>query len=95
MGKFNLISIDMARKLAMEQEYIVVDLRSQEEFDKSHVENAINISEAGVEKILEYGKKEYTWVLYCKRGSLSFKLASELADRGYKTLAVVGGYREQ
>lgn len=94
MGKFDFISIEEARKLAQEREYIVVDLRSPAEYYKAHIENAINLPSADIQKILEFGKKEYIWVLYCKRGSLSFKLASELSDRDYKTLAVVGGYRD-
>ena len=94
MGKFNFISIEEAKKLALESEYIVVDLRSPEEYYKSHIENAINIPLADIQKILAFGKEEYTWILYCRRGSHSFKLASELSDYGYKVLAVVGGYRE-
>lgn len=94
MGKFNFISIEEAKRLALEQEYIVVDLRSPEEYYQSHIENAVNLPSANINKILEFGKEEYIWVLYCRRGSLSFKLASELSDRGYKTLAVVGGYRD-
>lgn len=94
MGKFNFISIEEAREYALEPEYIVVDLRSREEYYNSHIENAINLPSADVYKIMEFGKKEYTWILYCRRGSLSFKLASELSDNGYKALAVVGGYRD-
>lgn len=94
VGKFNFISMEEARKLALEEGYIVVDLRGEQDYYKSHIENAINIPSADVSQILEFGKKEYTWILYCRRGSFSFKLASELSDYGYKALAVVGGYRE-
>lgn len=94
MGKFDFISIEEARKLSQEREFIVVDLRNPTEYYKSHIENAINLPSADIQKILDFGKEEYIWILYCKRGSLSFKLASELADRGYKALAVVGGYRD-
>ena len=93
VGKFNFISMEEARSLALESGYIVVDLRSGKEYYHSHIENAINIPGADINKILEFGKKEYTWILYCRRGSLSFKLASELSDYGYQALAVVGGYR--
>ena len=94
VGKFNFISMEEARKLALDEGYIVVDLRGAKEYYKSHIDNAINIPSADVSQILEFGKKEYTWILYCTRGSFSFKLASELSDCGYKALAVVGGYRE-
>ena len=70
MNRFDLVSIDTARKKAMEKGYIVVDL-----------------------KIDSFGRKGDIWILYCRRGSLSFRLASEMANQGYKVMAVVGGYR--
>lgn len=93
MNRFDLISIEKARQLAMESEYIVVDLRSRSEFDKSHIENAINIPDGDIDKINRFGRKENIWILYCRRGSLSFRLANDMAANGYKVMAVVGGYR--
>ena len=93
MNRFDLVSIDTARKRAMEKGYIVVDLRSGSEFDKGHIENAINIPEGDIRKIDSFGRKGDIWILYCRRGSLSFRLASEMANQGYKVMAVVGGYR--
>ena len=93
MNRFDLVSIDTARKSAMEKGYIVVDLRSRSEFDKGHIENAINIPEGDIRKIDSFGRKGDIWILYCRRGSLSFRLASEMANQGYKVMAVVGGYR--
>ena len=93
MNRFDLVSIDTARKRAMEKGYIVVDLRSRSEVDKGHIENAINIPEGDIRKIDSFGRKGDIWILYCRRGSLSFRLASEMANQGYKVMAVVGGYR--
>ena len=93
MNRFDLVSIDTARKRAMEKGYIVVDLGSRSEFDKGHIENAINIPEGDIRKIDSFGRKGDIWILYCRRGSLSFRLASEMANQGYKVMAVVGGYR--
>ena len=93
MNRFDLVSIDTARRRAMEKGYIVVDLRSRSEFDKGHIENAINIPEGDIRKIDSFGRKGDIWILYCRRGSLSFRLASEMANQGYKVMAVVGGYR--
>ena len=93
MNRFDLVSIDTARKKAMEKGYIVVDLRSRSEFDKGHIENAINIPEGDIRKIDSFGRKGDIWILYCRRGSLSFRLASEMANQGCKVMAVVGGYR--
>lgn len=93
MNKFELISINKARELAQMQGYIIVDLRGRKDYANSHIENAINIANANIEKINEFNRKDLIWVLYCKRGSLSFRLASEMADNGYKVMTVVGGYK--
>lgn len=93
MNRFEMISLDKAKDMAMENGYIVVDLRSRSEFDQSHVENAINIPDADIQKIDSFNKKDSVWILYCRRGSLSFGLANEMASKGYKVMAVVGGYR--
>ena len=94
MNKFELISINEARKFACEPGYIIVDLRNREDYDKSHIENAINIEDPTVEKINQFRRRDLTWVLYCTRGSSSFRFASEMANVGYKVMAVVGGYKE-
>ena len=93
MQKFKMISINEARKISADEKYIIVDLRSESEFYKSHIENAVNIPGATMDTIDSFNKKNYTWVLYCRRGSYSFKLASEMANSGYNVLAVVGGYK--
>ncbi len=82
-----------AKKLSNENGYIIVDLRNRSDYDNGHIENAINIPGGDIRVIEQYKRKELTWVLYCQRGSLSFKLASIMEDRGYKVLAVVGGFR--
>lgn len=94
MNRFEMITLDKAKMLSMEEGYIVVDLRSREEFDRSHVENAINIPDADIYTIDSFGRFDSIWILYCRRGSLSFRLANEMAQRGYNVMAVVGGYRE-
>ena len=93
MNKFEIISLGEARKLAQQPGYLVVDLRSRMEYDDSHIENAINIENADINKINSFHRKDLIWVLYCKRGSLSFRLASEMKAGGYKVMAVVGGYK--
>lgn len=95
MNKFELISMDKAIKLAQQPGYLIVDLRSRKEYDKSHIENAINMENANINKIVRFGRKDLIWVLYCRRGSLSFRLASEMADYGYKVMTVVGGFKNK
>lgn len=92
MNRFDIISLEKAKELASQPGYILVDMRSRQEFDRGHIENAINISNANLSKINTFNRKNYTWILYCKRGGLSFRLARDMARDGYKVLAVAGGY---
>lgn len=94
MNKFELVSISEAEKFAQEEGYIVVDLRSRSEYDKSHIENAVNIEKVTMKKINSFNRKDLVWILYCKRGSLSFRMASEMVEQGYKVMTVVGGFRD-
>lgn len=42
MKKFDMISLEEAGKMAIEEDCIVVDLRGRKDYDASHIENAIN-----------------------------------------------------
>lgn len=94
MKKFDMISLEEAGKMAIEEDCIVVDLRRRKDYDVSHIENAINLPNASLKEIEEFNKKDKIWILYCKRGSLSFKLANEMNKVGYKVKAVVGGFKK-
>ena len=87
MKKFDMISLEEAGKMAIEEDCIVVDLRGRKDYDVSHIENAINLPNASLKEIEEFDKKD-------KRGSLSFKLANEMNKVGYKVKAVVGGFKK-
>ena len=94
MKKFDMISLEGAGKMAIEEDCIVVDLRGRKDYDASHIENAINLPNASLKEIEEFNKKDKIWILYCERGSLSFKLANEMNKVGYKVKAVVGGFKK-
>ena len=93
MKKIRLISLNEAKKLAMDKNYIVVDLRGREDYEKGHIENAICIESATLDNIKSFNRKDLIWILYCYRGSFSFQLAGEMAKEGYIVMAVVGGYK--
>lgn len=95
MNKFELISLDKAKSLVLEPGYIAVDLRSRNEYDAGHIENAINIEDGTIDDIAKFNRRDLTWILYCRRGSWSFRLASDMSLNGYKVMAVVGGFRER
>ena len=80
MKKFDMISLEEAGKMAIEEDCIVVDLRGRKDYDVSHIENAINLPNASLKEIEEFDKKDKIWILYCKRGE-RYCLGGNWADQ--------------
>ncbi len=71
----------------------LVDLRSREEYELSHLEGAINIpyeEEFQPEKSFD---RNYRYILYCDRGGVSLKAARRLGGMGYEVCMVIGGLK--
>lgn len=88
------IDAEQAKQLMeTEKDYIVIDARTQEEYDEGHIEGALLIPEYEIadraEK--ELPDKNQLILVYCRSGRRS-KIASEaLADLGYTNVREFGG----
>ena len=74
-------------------DYILIDVRTQDEFDLGHIDSAINLdfySESFQNDILSLPKNE-TIVLYCRTNNRSSKTATFLKENGYKEILVIRG----
>lgn len=74
---------------------ILVDVRTPEEFNAGHINNALNINwfDANFAKSFENIDKNETIYLYCKKGGRSAKAAHLLDSLGYKKIMdLEGGY---
>lgn len=69
--------------------YLIIDLRAREDFKTNHVESAVNIPYESLKETDPL--KSAVLILYCERGPTSFRAARELAARGYRVKAMVGG----
>ncbi len=81
------------RLMDTEKGYIILDVRTQEEYDEGHIENAILIPDYEIEEKAEsvLADKETLILVYCRSGRRS-KIASEkLAGMGYKNVKEFGG----
>ena len=91
---FEQISQDEAKRIMdTESDYIIIDARTQEEFDEGHIENAILIPEYEIqEKAPELIPDKNALILvYCRSGRRS-KIASEaLVQLGYTNVKEFGG----
>ena len=73
--------------------YIILDVRTQEEYDEAHIEGAILIPDYEVadnaESVLK--DKNQLILVYCRSGRRSKLAASELVKLGYTNIKEFGG----
>jgi len=73
---------------------IVLDVRTQEEFDEFHIPNAVLLPDYEVREKAEnvLTDKNQTILVYCKRGIRSEKVSRELIKMGYTKFSVAPGF---
>ena len=76
-----------------EQEYIIIDARTEEEFAEGHIENAILIPEYEIAQRAEkeLPDKEQLILVYCRSGRRSKIASEELIKLGYTNVKEFGG----
>ena len=91
---YKIISQEKAKEIMEDTEgYIILDVRTDWEYDNGHIEGAINIpnEEIGHEDIEALPDKEQPILVYCRSGNRSKQAASKLAVLGYKNIYEFGG----
>lgn len=76
-----------------EQGYIILDVRTQEEFDEGHIQGAILIPDYEIANTAESVllDKEQLILVYCRSGRRSKLAAEELVKLGYSNVKEFGG----
>ncbi|MBQ3057811.1 MAG: rhodanese-like domain-containing protein [Clostridia bacterium] len=76
-----------------EQDYIIIDARTEEEFAEGHIENAILIPEYEIKDRAEkeLPDKEQLILVYCRSGRRSKIASEELVNLGYTNVKEFGG----
>ena len=76
-----------------EDDIVILDVRTQEEFDTGHIEDAVLIPNTEIrdkaEDILK--DKDQTILVYCRSGNRSQMAAAELISMGYTKVYDFGG----
>ena len=91
--------INMNEAIAiMEEEnnYIILDVRTPEEFSDKHIPDAINIPNEtiGTEEIPELPDKAQLILVYCRSGNRSKQASDKLANLGYTNIVEFGGIND-
>lgn len=92
---YKIISQEKAKEIMEDsKDYIILDVRSEWEFERGHIEGAINIPNEEIghaEELALLPDKEKMILVYCRSGNRSKQAASKLAILGYKNIFEFGG----
>ena len=92
----NDIDIDEFRKKMVSEKYVLVDVRTEKEFDDGHIEDALNIdyfSDTFSHEISNIGL-ENPVLVYCRSGNRSGKSMKIMSDLGFKEVYnLIGGIK--
>ena len=88
------ITAEEAKKLMDSEEgYVILDVRTREEYDQGHIPGAILIPDTEIEaKAADLlPDKDQLILVYCRSGRRSKLAAQSLADLGYTNIREFGG----
>lgn len=79
--------------LEEETGYIILDVRTAEEYSEKHIPGAINIANEsiGTEDIPELPDKDQLILVYCRSGNRSKQASEKLVKLGYTNIVEIGG----
>ena len=75
-------------------EFIVIDVRTPEEFKEGHIEESSNVEWQTISSIIDEVKKDQKIYLYCRSGRRSQKATDILIDLGYEDVTNLGGIKD-
>lgn len=91
MEDFNISARDVD-KYIYDENTIIVDLRSAEEYMEYHIKNSVNFPDDSIFDRLYVLDKYNLIILYCDRGVNSLIVAKRLKGMNYNVKSVVGGF---
>lgn len=94
---YQRISMEEAAELMeSESDYMILDVRTQEEYDEGHIPGAVLVENEsiGTEEIPELPDKNQKIFVYCRSGNRSRQAAEKLVKLGYTDIVEIGGIRD-
>ena len=90
---YHKISAEEAYEMMVSQEVVVVDVRTREEYDSGHIENAVLVPNEGIGSEMPEAlpDKEATLLVSCRSGRRSKDAAQKLLELGYQSVYDFGG----
>ena len=75
-------------------EFIVIDVRTSEEFNAGHIEESSNVEWQIISSIIDEVKKDQKIYLYCRSGRRSQNATNTLIDLGFEDVINLGGIKD-
>jgi len=84
---------DLIEKLKYDPDFVILDLRTPEEYKKEHIENAKNLNyySKTFKNDLNKLEKDKTYVIHCRSGGRSGKTAPIMKELGFNEVYDMGG----
>ena len=96
-GSYKTINAtDAVKMMQTEKDYLIIDVRTQEEYDKKHIPGAVLVPIADLRegKFEKLPNKNQTLLIYCWTGRRAEDSAKLLAENGYTKVYTFGGLVE-
>ena len=96
-GTYRQISPEEAMELMKsESNYIILDVRTPDEFAAGHIPGAINVANESIvsKEPVELPDKDQLILVYCRSGNRSKKAAEKLVNMGYTNIVEFGGINQ-
>ena len=96
-GSYRQINMDEAITMMEEESgYIILDVRTPEEFADKHIPGAVNIPNEtiGTVEIPELPNKDQLILVYCRSGNRSKQASEKLVALGYTNIVEFGGIND-
>ena len=89
----NITAEEAKQIMDNEEGYVILDVRTQEEYDQGHIPGAVLIPNTEIEARAEQGlpDKDQLILVYCRSGNRSKKAAEILVELGYTNIKEFGG----
>ena len=86
-------SDEAAAMMASESDYLILDVRTREEYEQGHIPGAVCVpnESIGSGEISALPRKDQLILVYCRSGNRSKQAAQKLADAGYTNIVEFGG----
>ena len=75
-------------------DFIVIDVRTSQEFKAGHIEDSSNVEWEVISSIIDEVKKDQQIYLYCRSGRRSQNATDILIDLGYEDVTNLGGIKD-